>query len=260
MATKNKDNKKRRKPKGKSLSQKLEEKELARASEEEDSDEDEDEDADEPETASDDDEDDDDLVDAEYEEDDEDDDDVVDAEYADDDDEEEEEDDSDEDDDDSDDEDEDEDEDELAAAAQMGVQRYVMAGFFGFWIVVSYIIGRALESLWAEVATRQWWLENAPWLSSVEAEGTLTSRANIALLIGVVIGGGIVLRYYRDADTRTYADEVAEQLGKVKWPTRKQVGNNTVVVIVSTAILTIYLTLLDQFWSFVTNLIYIGGA
>lgn len=255
MATKNKDNKKRRKPKGKSLSQKLEEKELARASEEEDSDEDEDEDADEPETASDDDEDDDDLVDAEYEEDDEDDDDVVDAEYADDD---EEEDDSDEDD--SDDEDEDEDEDELAAAAQMGVQRYVMAGFFGFWIVVSYIIGRALESLWAEVATRQWWLENAPWLSSVEAEGTLTSRANIALLIGVVIGGGIVLRYYRDADTRTYADEVAEQLGKVKWPTRKQVGNNTVVVIVSTAILTIYLTLLDQFWSFVTNLIYIGGA
>lgn len=255
MATKNKDNKKRRKPKGKSLSQKLEEKELARASEEEEDSEDEDEDADEPEASDDDD---DELVDAEYEDDDDadDDDDVVDAEYADD--EEEDDDGSDEDSDDED--DEEEDEEELAAAAQMGVQRYVMAGFFGFWIVVSYIIGRALESLWAEVATRQWWLENAPWLSSVEAEGTLMSRANIALLIGVVVGGGIVLRYYRDADTRTYADEVAEQLGKVKWPTRKQVGNNTVVVIVSTAILTIYLTLLDQFWSFVTNLIYIGGA
>jgi len=142
----------------------------------------------------------------------------------------------------------------------MGVQRYVMAGFFGFWIVVSYIVGRAIEALWAEVATRQWALENATWLSSVEAEGALASRANIALLLGFVIGGGVVLRYYRDADTRTYADEVAEQLGKVKWPNRKQVGNNTVVVIVSTAILTIYLTLLDQFWSFVTNLIYIGGA
>ncbi|HHH27256.1 MAG TPA: preprotein translocase subunit SecE, partial [Polyangiaceae bacterium] len=53
---------------------------------------------------------------------------------------------------------------------------------------------------------------------------------------------------------------VAEQLNKVKWPTRKEVSQNTVVVMIATAIITTYLTLLDRFWGFVTNLIYSSGV
>ncbi|MEM9691597.1 MAG: preprotein translocase subunit SecE [Myxococcota bacterium] len=269
MATKTKDKGKPKKPKGKPLSQQLQEKESARAAYELADDDD---DASPEETATSsrdiDDEDGDDAAgtderdqggsedadddDAEERDDDaeEEGDDDEDAEEGDDEDAEEG------DDEDAEEGDDEEDDEELAAAAQMGVQRFVMAGFFGFWIVVSYILGRAIEGLWAEAATRQWTLENAAWLASVEDEGTLLSRANLALVFGFIIGGAIVMRYYRDPDTRTYADEVAEQISKVKWPTRKQVGNNTVVVIISTAILTAYLTLLDQFWSFVTNLIY----
>ncbi|MEM1031907.1 MAG: preprotein translocase subunit SecE [Myxococcota bacterium] len=252
MATKTKDKGKPKKPKGKPLSQQLQEKESARAAYELADDDD---DASPEETATSsrdiDDEDGDDAAGTDER-------DQGGSEDADDDDAEERDDDAEEegDDEDAEEGDDEEDEEELAAAAQMGVQRFVMAGFFGFWIVVSYILGRAIEGLWAEAATRQWTLENAAWLASVEDEGTLLSRANLALVFGFIIGGAIVMRYYRDPDTRTYADEVAEQISKVKWPTRKQVGNNTVVVIISTAILTAYLTLLDQFWSFVTNLIY----
>lgn len=158
-------------------------------------------------------------------------------------------------------EDEDEEGDEeLAAAGQMGHQRYVVAGFLGLWLVVGYICGRAIEGAWAEAVSRNWFLQNMPQLAAVEDEGALISRASLSLFAGLLIGGAIVLRYYLKPDIRTWADEVAEQLGKVKWPTRKEVGNNTVVVIVASAIITLYLTLLDRFWGFVTNLIYTGGA
>lgn len=153
-----------------------------------------------------------------------------------------------------------EDDEEGLAAAQMGHQRYVVAGFFGLWLVVGYILGRALEGAWAEAASRPWFLRNIPQLAAVEDEGALISRASISLVVGLVVGAAIVLRYYYKPEVRTWADEVAEQLNKVKWPTRKEVGNNTVVVMVSTAIITLYLTLLDRFWGFLTNLIYAGGA
>jgi preprotein translocase subunit SecE len=150
--------------------------------------------------------------------------------------------------------------DDEHAAGQLGHQRYVVAGFFGLWLVVGYICGRAVEGLWAEAVSRNWFLQNMPQLAMVEDEGTLISRASLSLVLGLLIGGGIVLRYYMKPETRTWADEVAEQLTKVKWPTRKEVGNNTVVVIVATTIITLYLTLLDRFWGFVTNLIYTGAA
>jgi preprotein translocase subunit SecE len=80
------------------------------------------------------------------------------------------------------------------------------------------------------------------------------------MVIGGLIAGATVVRYYVKPDIRAWADEVAEELSKVKWPNRKEVGNHTVVVIAATFVLMIYLTLLDRFWGFVTNLIYASGA
>ena len=80
------------------------------------------------------------------------------------------------------------------------------------------------------------------------------------MALGATIGGLIVLHYYRRPDVRQWADDVADEVSKVKWPTRKEVGNYTVIVIAGSALLTAYLTLLDRFWSFVTNLIYSTGA
>jgi preprotein translocase subunit SecE len=273
--------KKRRKPKGKKLSEKLEEKERAKEEEEaaaaaeaeadEDDDEDEDDDlASEPPPAYDEDED----EDEDDEEEDEEDDDVVDASFDEEDedeprdDEADEDDGADEDDEDEDDEDEDgEDEDdeeewdeEDLAAAQMGHQRYVIAGFFGLWMLASFIIGKTFALIWSRLAAKDWFVETVPQLAAVPHEGDLFSRASISLVLGALIGGGIVVRYYTKPDVRQWADEVAEQLTHVKWPTRKDVGNNTVVVMVASALITAYLTLLDRFWSFVTNLIYTSGT
>ncbi|MCA9624391.1 MAG: preprotein translocase subunit SecE, partial [Myxococcales bacterium] len=155
--------------------------------------------------------------------------------------------------------DDEEDEDDLAAA-QMGHQRYVIAGFFALWMVTAYIGGRALEGMWSQFAARDWFVEALPALAAVPHEGELMSRATLSLVAGALLAAIIVYRYYVKPEVRTWADEVAEELMKVKWPTRKEVSNNTVVVMIASAIITVYLTLLDRFWGFVTNLIYSSGT
>jgi preprotein translocase subunit SecE len=159
-----------------------------------------------------------------------------------------------------DDEDDDEDDEELAAAAQMGHQRYVMAGFFALWIIVAYISGQALQMAWSNFASRDWFVEHLPQLAAIPHEGDLISRGSISLIVGGILAGLVVLRYYTRPDIRQWADEVAAELYQVQGPTRKVVGNNSVAVVVASAAITLFLTLLDRFWSFVTNLIYSSGA
>ena len=166
----------------------------------------------------------------------------------------------DDDDDDDDDDDEWEDDDDEQAAAQMGHQRYVMFGFMGFWLVLAYIMGRATEMAWSTLAAKDWFVLNLPMLAAVPHEGELISRASISLILGGLIGGGVVLRYYYNAETRQWADEVAEELLKVQWPTRKEVGNHTVVVMIASAVITGYLALMDRFWGYLTNIIYSAGT
>lgn len=244
---------KKRKPKGKPLSEALEEKEAKRAAEqaaaEAEGDDDEDELTSEPPPAFDDgdDEEDGDVVDAQFDEDE-----APPSAREDDEDE-------------GADEDEDEDEeeewdDEDLAAAQMGHQRHVIAGFFGLWVIAGYVIGRTFELIWSRLAAKDWFIETVPQLAAIPHEGDLVSRESISLVLGAIVAGGIVLRYYTKADVRQWADEVAEQMTHVKWPTRKDVGNNTVVVMVASFVLTAYLTLLDRLWAFVTNLIYTSGT
>ena len=50
--------------------------------------------------------------------------------------------------------------------------------------------------------------------------------------------------------------EVAEELSKVTWPSRKEVTNSTTVVVLTTVFATVFFALMDRFWGFVTDKIY----
>ena len=50
--------------------------------------------------------------------------------------------------------------------------------------------------------------------------------------------------------------QVQAETKKVVWPTRETVTNGTIVVIVASAIATVYVGLLDRLWGFVTTLVY----
>jgi len=70
----------------------------------------------------------------------------------------------------------------------------------------------------------------------------------------------VMLRTYRKPSTRQWTDDVTSEIVKVRWPTRKEVTNSTIVVITASLAATGYLFVLDRLWSFITNLVYGSGT
>lgn len=81
-----------------------------------------------------------------------------------------------------------------------------------------------------------------------------------SIVVGGIVALAFVYRTWRKPDVRTWADEVAAELQKVVWPSRKDVTNSTIIVIVASTVATIYLALLDRLWAFVTNIVYGDGS
>lgn len=144
-----------------------------------------------------------------------------------------------------------EEEDEILPA-QLGAQRYVYSAFFAATILMAFILGRAFETAWAQLAI------NTKVVSAVPAIASYTddSKQTYSFIAGGVIAVVVALVQFRKESVRKWADEVAGELVKVKWPNRKEVYGSTIVVVATSAIAVTYLFLLDRFWGFVTNLIY----
>ncbi len=145
---------------------------------------------------------------------------------------------------------------EEAAAAQLGMDRYVLAGFFAGGMILAFVLGRFIHGVWATVSNKDWFSRALPALAGIADD----DKTTWGTVIGAVVAIFLVVRTYRKPDVRAWSDEVATELTKVKWPTKKEVSNSTIVVIAASAIATIYLMLLDRLWAFVTNLVYGDGS
>jgi preprotein translocase subunit SecE len=142
------------------------------------------------------------------------------------------------------------------AAAQLGSDRYVLAGFFASGMLGAYVLGRAIQSLWIWAGNRDWFSQPFPRLAAVSDD----DKGMYGILVGGIVAAIVVYRSYRRPDIRTWSDEVAAELAKVVWPSRKDVTSSTFIVIVASAVATIYLALLDRLWAFVTNIVYGDGS
>jgi preprotein translocase subunit SecE len=139
--------------------------------------------------------------------------------------------------------DDDENEDDMVdAPVQMGGQRFVYAAYFAGGIAIAFLLSKATSYAWARLALWK------PVIGEPHDE--------IVMPIAALVGAGVAFFYYRDEKTRILAEEVASELGKVTWPSRDEVQNSTVVVIITTLIATAFFFLMDRFWGFVTNLVY----
>lgn len=136
--------------------------------------------------------------------------------------------------------------------AQLGATRYVHAAFMAAGVLIAYLSGKLLTSLWNSLAQWPVATEALPLLQRY----TEDERASWMMVAGAVIGLVAIVQTYRKEHIRSWADEVALELSKVTWPNKETVTNGTLVVIVASAVATVYITLLDRFWSFVTNLVY----
>jgi preprotein translocase subunit SecE len=142
------------------------------------------------------------------------------------------------------------------APTQLGTQRYVLAGFFAAAMLGAYVLGQTVHGVWAYLSNKDWFSQALPVVASVADDGKTT----ISFVIGAIASAILVFRTYRRPDIRQWSDDVAGELAKVKWPTKKEVYNSTVIVIAASAIATVYLALLDRLWGFITNLIYGDGS
>jgi preprotein translocase subunit SecE len=136
----------------------------------------------------------------------------------------------------------DEDDDDIAAPAQLGAQRFVYASYFAGGITVAFMLSKALDYAWTRLGL---------WKPQFG-----DPRDEVVMPVAALIGALVAFYYYKDVKTRTLAEEVASELGKVVWPNRDEVVNGTFVVLVTTLIATTFFALMDRFWGFVTNLVY----
>ncbi len=139
-----------------------------------------------------------------------------------------------------------------ATPAELGATRYVHAAFFIGAILIAYLAGKILGLGWNLLADWHAAVQAMPFLLRF-GEG---QRATITGLVGVVVGLVAVIQTYRRPGIRRWANDVAAELSRVTWPNKEMVTNGTIIVIVASLIATAYIALLDQFWGFVTRLIY----
>jgi preprotein translocase subunit SecE len=74
----------------------------------------------------------------------------------------------------------------------------------------------------------------------------------IAFIIALVAG----IALYRNDRVYTLAHEVASELKKVTWPTKKETQAGTIVVIVMVIVSAVILGVFDMLWSTLTDTIY----
>jgi preprotein translocase subunit SecE len=70
----------------------------------------------------------------------------------------------------------------------------------------------------------------------------------VALVVGIAL--------YRNERVNGLANEVASELKKVTWPTRKETQAATLVVVVTVIIAVVLLGVFDSIWSILTDRIY----
>lgn len=125
---------------------------------------------------------------------------------------------------------------------QLGYQRYVYAAYMAGAMLVAFLVAKIGHVAWYRLG--QW----KPELGEPQDELLYPAAA----VIGIVVA----LYYWRKADARQYANEVAEELSKVTWPSRKEVTNSTTVVVLTTLFATVFFALMDRFWGYITDKIY----
>ena len=129
-----------------------------------------------------------------------------------------------------------------ASPLQLGYMRFVYAAYMAGAMLVAFLAARGGHLLWYKLG--QW----KPELGEPRDEAVYVAAG--------AIGVAVALYYWRKPEARQYATEVAEELSKVTWPSRKEVVNSTTVVLFYTIFATVFFALMDQFWKYVTDKIY----
>jgi preprotein translocase SecE subunit len=77
----------------------------------------------------------------------------------------------------------------------------------------------------------------------------------LSAFLGIGIAGAVTLWLWNHQTAKTFSEEVAIELQKVTWPDREERQRSTIVVIVFSVVLALFLALFDVVWKFATDII-----
>ena len=122
-------------------------------------------------------------------------------------------------------------------------QRYVVFSFLVcgvlVWVTLAKFLGAVAYSDFLNIPDPQ-------------VLGGIKLSSAIAFVVSAL--GGAYL--FRDARARAFTNEVFAELRKVTWPSKNETRSATVVVLVTTAIISLILGVFDFVWAQLTGLIY----
>lgn len=128
----------------------------------------------------------------------------------------------------------------------MDVSRLVNLVYVGIALLTFVILDKSLEWLWT--------LDALPRVAIIGNAVTLPTAIAAALTVG------LIYYLYRRKDAYSYLSEVVIELKKVTWPSWNETKRSTLIVIVFTLLLSVFLWGSDQIWSFLTDMLLTPGA
>ena len=124
---------------------------------------------------------------------------------------------------------------EGAGKKTLGTERWVQLAFIVTALLLMWLFDNAITGIW--------------YLFADPTESLVT-------LGSVVLGVASAIMLHRTPAAYGLVHDVAEEMARVSWPTRKETSQSTIVVVVTSIVAAIMLFLFDSVWSAVTDLVY----
>lgn len=128
----------------------------------------------------------------------------------------------------------------------MSISKWVNAIFIAIALVSFIVFDKTLKLIF----------DNVDALTDV-AFGNYVS---VTTLIALGLAGVLTFLLYKRPDTFDYLSDVVIEMRKVTWPSWGETKRSTIIVIVFTIVLSLYLAVFDQVWKYLTDFIITGGA
>ncbi len=119
--------------------------------------------------------------------------------------------------------------------------QYVVVGIIALAIIVAFPLTHMFDWLWVQIG----WNDPA----------VLSRDVTLTTMLGWGVAAAAAIFCFVHKRTFTLAQEVADELAKVSWPSREETGAATVVVLVTVVICALYLGAFDAVWLWLTNLV-----
>ncbi len=121
----------------------------------------------------------------------------------------------------------------IGGSLQLGVQKYLYTGYFLAGCVMAFLVSHLTEAVWA-------------------------GHEDVSNGIGVAVGLVGVIVAWKNIKLRTLAMETIEELAAVTWPSKDETTTATIVVMITAITAAVVIFVMDRFWNWITNTIYLS--